>query len=163
VKEVSGFQREETLFSVCVFRCTEYSPLSPSRSVSPSHFSPTLSLSHTHLDSHDLGADAQRTEEGAHRAEQLQLGVDPGDADDVHVPLVVLPLPPALRRLEAPALGEAEPLEREELLELPRRRVLHLQDHARQRRCHLRPQRNLVLLLVREVVHLCVERTGEDV
>eukprot|EP00961_Rhodomonas_salina_P295578 3935589-Rhodomonas_salina.1 len=77
---------------------------------------------------------AEKVDQGA---EQLGLGCHRLDADDVHVPLVVLALAPALHILEPPALRQRKPLERKPELSLAR------QHHARQARRHLRSQRDL--------------------
>lgn len=50
------------------------------------------------------GGEADGPEEGDDCGEELRLGLDAGNADDVHVPLVVLAAAPAGRALVPPAL-----------------------------------------------------------
>ena len=84
----------------------------------------------------------------ARRPEHLDLGEHALLADDVHVPLIVLALAPLRHALVAEALGNGRPLEGEGERPLP------LRDHARERGRHLRPQRDVALALVEEVVDL---------
>mmetsp|Transcript_1748 Transcript_1748/g.4949 ORF Transcript_1748/g.4949 Transcript_1748/m.4949 type:complete len:226 (-) Transcript_1748:477-1154(-) len=105
-------------------------------------------LARVDFDAYIGRSDAHRLEEFDDRSEQLDLRRDGGLADDVHVPLVVLALAAALDRLEAPALRHREPLDRLE------KAVTKRQDHARERRCHLGAQRDALLVLVDEVIHL---------
>ncbi len=80
--------------------------------------------------------------------EQLGVGGHVRLADDVHVQLEVLAQTAALLPLVAEQLRDREPAHR-----LPQR-VRPLGDHARERRRHLGPQRDLAVALVREVVQL---------
>mmetsp|Transcript_69446 Transcript_69446/g.104782 ORF Transcript_69446/g.104782 Transcript_69446/m.104782 type:complete len:201 (-) Transcript_69446:184-786(-) len=76
------------------------------------------------------------------------------DSNDVHVPLVVLSLPATLRRFEPPALWNRIPLERKRHSDFSRLQIGLIENHPRQGGRHFRSQRNVLPLLVDEIVHL---------
>mmetsp|Transcript_7651 Transcript_7651/g.14216 ORF Transcript_7651/g.14216 Transcript_7651/m.14216 type:complete len:507 (+) Transcript_7651:167-1687(+) len=110
-------------------------------------------LSAVDLNANILPGDPDRLEEGRDCRQEFKLGGHTGHPNDVHVPLVVLSLAPALYGLKPPALGNGEPLEGEQLSDLaPLVHLLH--DHSGKGGRHFGPERNLRALLVDEIVHL---------
>ena len=90
----------------------------------------------------------QRAHDLDRHREQLGVGGDVRLADDVDVELEVLAQPPLLLPLVAEELRHREPAHR------LAQRVRARRHHARERRRHLRAQRDLAAALVREVVEL---------
>mmetsp|Transcript_8194 Transcript_8194/g.20303 ORF Transcript_8194/g.20303 Transcript_8194/m.20303 type:complete len:248 (+) Transcript_8194:1139-1882(+) len=76
------------------------------------------------------------------------------NANNVHVPLVVLSFPSSLGGFKAPALWNRKPFEGQGDSHFASLQVSLVQDHAGQGWGHFRTKRNMIPLLVNKVVHL---------